>query len=403
MLRRTQVLLVVAALSVLTAAVVGAAPTVGAATAEPPTIALATDGQVTDTAGVLGDRTADVEAALDRLRTEEGVQLFVVFVESFDGTPSQDWADQVARSNGLGLNDALLAVAVGDRQYAWSVDEGFPLTDAQLEAVAGGRIETQLQDGDWGGAAIAAADGYREELAGTGTATGGGGEAGTDAGGRSGLLIALVVAALLGGAALIWFLGRRRRAPAGTGAAADPLDVMPIEELTTRASAQLVELDDALKSSAFDLDVATREFGEAATAPFRDALAAASGQVAAGWGVLQQLNDGTERDEPTRHALLKEIIGRCTSADTTLDGQTERFEELRDRAGRAPELLAALRAEAEQGLGPPPRRGPHLGGAPGDLSRSGAGHRGHQPGPGPRAPGLRGADGGLGPGRGGGR
>ena len=227
MLRRTQVLLVVAALSVLTAAVVGAAPPVGAATAEPPTIALATDGQVTDTAGVLGDRTADVEAALDRLRTEEGVQLFVVFVESFDGTPSQDWADQVARSNGLGLNDALLAVAVGDRQYAWSVDEGFPLTDAQLEAVAGGRIETQLQDGDWGGAAIAAADGYREELAGTGTATGGGGEAGTDAGGRSGLLIALVVAALLGGAALIWFLGTpaagsrrdgRRRGPVGRDA-----------------------------------------------------------------------------------------------------------------------------------------------------------------------------------------
>lgn len=64
------------------------------------------------------------------------MQLFVVFVRSFDGMDAQEWAHETAKINGIGLDDILIAVAVGDRQYAWSVDEDFPLTDDELDRVA---------------------------------------------------------------------------------------------------------------------------------------------------------------------------------------------------------------------------------------------------------------------------
>ena len=63
----------------------------------------------------LGGRATEVRAALDTLRREDNVQLWVVYVDSFEGINAQDWADQTARLSDLGLNDMLLAVAIGDR------------------------------------------------------------------------------------------------------------------------------------------------------------------------------------------------------------------------------------------------------------------------------------------------
>jgi uncharacterized membrane protein YgcG len=42
--------------------------------------------QLTDRAGVLGNGRAEAEVALRELRDDTGLQLFVVFVGSFDGT-----------------------------------------------------------------------------------------------------------------------------------------------------------------------------------------------------------------------------------------------------------------------------------------------------------------------------
>jgi uncharacterized membrane protein YgcG len=115
-------------------------------------------GPITDRAGVLDAAgRADAVAAIGKLKSEDGVDLFVVFVDSFDGIPSQQWTDQTAQRNGLGLNDALLAVAVGDRQYAWSVDESFPLSDDELADINADLVEPRLADEDWSGAAVAEA------------------------------------------------------------------------------------------------------------------------------------------------------------------------------------------------------------------------------------------------------
>ena len=88
--------------------------------------------EVTDKVGAFDGRVGEVQQAIDRLRTDQSAQLFVVFVDSFEGTDPQDWADETAAESDLGRNDLLLAVAVRDRSYAYSVDAGFELDDARL-------------------------------------------------------------------------------------------------------------------------------------------------------------------------------------------------------------------------------------------------------------------------------
>src|SRR5690349_2932047 len=75
--------------------------------------------QVTDRAGALTDRAAEVDQALADLRSDTGIQLFVVVVASFDGADAKQWTDETARLSGLGDRDALLAIATQDRAYAY--------------------------------------------------------------------------------------------------------------------------------------------------------------------------------------------------------------------------------------------------------------------------------------------
>jgi len=78
------------------------------------------DEQVVDEAGVLGDE-GEIEAALDELQAEDGTQLFVVFVDSFDGLTAGQWIQSTGELSGFGGNDALLAVAVEDDNYGFTV------------------------------------------------------------------------------------------------------------------------------------------------------------------------------------------------------------------------------------------------------------------------------------------
>ena len=91
--------------------------------------------EVTDSAGVLGDREPEVRAALDRLADETELQLFVAFVATFDGVQAAEWADDTAITSDLGRDDLLLAVAVEDRSYWLSVDQDVDLTDGELDTV----------------------------------------------------------------------------------------------------------------------------------------------------------------------------------------------------------------------------------------------------------------------------
>lgn len=92
--------------------------------------------QITDQVSALEGQTTGVQGALDDLETTDGIRMWVVFVETFDGTSPQAWTDQTFAATGLGVNDYLLAVATTDRQYGYLVDTGFVLDDAALGRVA---------------------------------------------------------------------------------------------------------------------------------------------------------------------------------------------------------------------------------------------------------------------------
>ncbi|WP_028811850.1 TPM domain-containing protein [Streptomyces flavidovirens] len=342
-------------LSTLLAAWCLALPADRGARADDP-ISLSRDGQITDRVGALGDRTNDVEAALDRLYDTRRVQLFVAYVRDFSGRSAQSWADDTAELSGLGRDDVLLAVATHDRQYAYSADQDSRLSDAELDDVARTAIEPALRQNDWAGAAIGAANGYAAVLAGRsvpvpditpGVADPGGGPD-DGASGAGDLVLPVVVVGAAGALAAYSYTRRRRRSVTrttpGQHARAAQEPQIPLPELDARATRELVEADDAIRTSEEELGFASAEFGEEAARPFGEALAYAKKELAVAFRLRQQLDDAYPEDDATRRRMLDEIIDRCTGAGRRLDAESESFDQLRALEQNAPQALATAEA-----------------------------------------------------------
>ncbi|MFI1222486.1 MULTISPECIES: TPM domain-containing protein [unclassified Streptomyces] len=332
-----------------------------AARADDP-VELSRDGQITDRVGALGDRTDQVENALDQLYEDERIQLFVVYVRDFSGRSGQTWSDETANRNGLGQDDVLLSVATHDRQYAYSVDAGSPLTDAQLRDVAGTAIEPALRENDWAGAAIGAADGYASVLAGRpvtapaitpGPADPGTGDSGST--GARDFILPVAVVGGVGAVAAYAYTRRKRRTttrttPAATGwgqgAGADgaPEPPVPLPELDARAKEVLVDTDDAVRTSEEELGFATAQFGEEAAKPFTEAVARAKDELTQSFRLRQQLDDAFPEDDATRRRMLDEILTRCAAANEGLDTVSEDFDRLRALERTAPQALDTVAA-----------------------------------------------------------
>jgi hypothetical protein len=289
-------------------------------------------GHVLDDVGALSAAETDAaEAELTQLYDSTGSDLYVVFVDEFTNPAnSQQWADSVAESNGLGPSQYLLAVAVDGRQYYLSADSAGPLTDQQLTDIESG-IRPYLSDGDYAGAVTAAAEGMTTALA----------------GGGGGLTWILVIAAVAAGIALIvvLVLRRRKKGVAGGGNAVLPTEQIPLEELERRASSLLVQTDDALKTSAQELGFATAQFGDAVTAEFEAALATAQAGLDEAFTLKQQLDDATPDAPQDTRAWNERIIALCEAANALLDEKSAAFDELRKLEQNAPEALARVQEQ----------------------------------------------------------
>ncbi|MEU5717834.1 TPM domain-containing protein [Streptomyces sp. NPDC020403] len=170
----------------------------------------------------------------------------------------------------------------------------------------------------------------------------------SDAGSAVNLIVpvAVLVAALL--AALYASTRRRRRTtirttPAATGwggiGAAGPQAPLPL--LDARTAADLVDTDDAVRTSEEELGVATAQFGEEAVAPFAVALDQARAELAAAFRLRQRLDDGVPEDEAARRRALEDIVRRCADAHSRLDAVTEDFDRLRGLEHHAARPMAA--------------------------------------------------------------
>ena len=298
-------------------------------------------GQITDLSRdqVLAADRARIEMALAELLQSHNVQLFVLFVESTGGRTVTRFADEVARGNSLGGNDALLVVALSDRTDAlWRGSQSLSrLTDRELEDVLSRRVEPLLARGEYAEAVVACADGIAS-AAGEGSA-----RPGRPAGGGLNLWPLLLVLLLALGGIAIWraISARRRRRQT------DEQHARQTEELAREANALLIRADEALRDAQEEMGFAEAQFSEADVAPYREAMARASEELKTAFTVRQQLDDAVPEDPGTRRRLVEEIVEHARRAQALLDEQAQRLEQLRDLERRAPEVLAALPAQLD--------------------------------------------------------
>lgn len=304
------------------------------ATAQPP-FRLA--DYVTDDAGALtGSGRGGVEAAVNKLYADRHIRLWVVYVDTFSGQGAVSWAQSTRSASDLGDYDALLAVATVDRSYAFLVPSTVKsVTSGTVDDLRRTQIEPALHRGDWSGAAVAAANGLDRPPGSSAWAP---------------LLIALgVVAAAVLLLVVVMRYRRKRRHAAALAAArrADPTDpdalaALPLDVLDDLSRSKVVEVDNAVRTSANELALAIEEFGQERTEPFTRAVNNAKAALTQAFNVRQQLDDAIPETPEQRRQLLTNVIVSAARADRELESQREAFEQLRDLVINAPARLDGL-------------------------------------------------------------
>lgn len=314
------------------------------AVAATPLLAQTLDRRVVDEAGVMSEaQISEAEAAISALEDAENVQLWVLFVNSTDGQPITEFADAVAAENGLGGNDALLAVAVDDRRDSmWVGDLLDEASNDEIDRILADDVEPRLADGDWGAAVTGAADGLAAALGEEPEQEpepGPGGPAsspGSTTDGPNLLVVLLALGAVAVGAWLLW-----NRWQAGRSAEEDDRErERRLRGLAQRSNAILIETDELLRHNAQEFGFVEAEFGAEAAEPFSAALVGARGELQDAFRLRQLLDDGTPEEPAEREGMLTQIVAHCEAAQKLVDEQTARFQELRDLERRAPEVLA---------------------------------------------------------------
>ncbi len=328
---------------VLAATAAQAAPAPGAGTAagpvaRPATAPLNLPEQITDQSGALdsGERS-EVQSKLDQLARDTGISLYVVYVPTFENpVDGVAWAQASGQLSGMGADNIVLAVATQGRAYGVAVGPGFSkLTSSQISNVTESDIVPALRNSDWAGAAVAATDGYRR-------AAGGGGAGWWWAAG--GIVV-------VGGGGYLVYRNRQRKnqtgsadVPAGVGPDGRPVPVEPYQQLSDRSVQALIDTDNAVRASEFELSAAETEFGTAAAADFRRVFEASRESLAGAFALRQKIDDDVPESEEDRRAMMEEILQRCTEASRQLEDESERFSGLRDLRSRLPQVLAELPA-----------------------------------------------------------
>ena len=286
--------------------------------------------------GVVGSRAAELTRSVQDFAEQNGVQLFVVYVDEFD-SPSdpQAWGSETAQKNYLGEDSILLSVAVEDRLYDLNAPEAL-VSDAQYDKISSEFVRPALKASDWSGVVEATLNGIDKTV--LNTSSGAGGAVAAVVGG------VVVVGGVGAGIALARKNKRKRQGDAAQAEQAQP----SLEELEAQASALLVGADDDLRSSQQELGFAEAQFGMTAAEPFAAAIEVAKDQLTAAFKLRQQLDDNVPDTDADRRAWLTEIIERCTNARQSLAQQTEAFSRLREVEQRAPLILEQLRAAHAQ-------------------------------------------------------
>lgn len=328
-----RVMAILAAVAVL----LGALPMSAAHAEQPPTFG---NSNVVDSADVLSEaETQEVQQTLTELAQQHGIHLLVAYVSTFESPSDRTaWTKQTATLNQLGDNDGVLGIAVDQCLYDLNVADDFPVSASDLTKIEQ-QVTSKLAGDDWAGAALALADGVSAaadgQLASDGTRK--------QAASPWPWLIGIGVV-ITGIAAALALAASRRR---GKSRAAAAQAAHELTDLERRAGSALVRLDDAIKTSEQEVGFATAQYGEAAAAPFAQALEQARAQLAQAFAIRQQLDDDVPDTNEQRAAWSTQNLQLVEQATGDLDAQTEAFAKLRDLERQATTLLPQLRQHLE--------------------------------------------------------
>ncbi|MFE9408393.1 TPM domain-containing protein [Streptomyces sp. NPDC006704] len=131
------------------------------------------------------------------------------------------------------------------------------------------------------------------------------------------------------------YLKRKRRThsrttPGGSGAHPEAVPpAAPFDVLDDEARAALVATDEAVRTSAEELDFARAESDAKAVGPFTGALTHARSELATAFRLRQELDEGRPEDESARRGVLAEMTARCDGAGRCLDAEADAFDRLR--------------------------------------------------------------------------
>ncbi|NTY63356.1 TPM domain-containing protein [Mycolicibacterium sphagni] len=328
-------------LSLLAAVMTAATLVAPAAVAEPP---FRLPDYVTDNAGALSDgQLANVQQAVDTLYRDRHVRLWVVFVDSFAPKNATTWTDGTRSLSDLGSQDAILAVATGQRSYYFQVPSAAAsgATSAEVDDIRLNKVEPALHNGDWAGAAIEAANG----LAGLSASH-------SSSGGFSLVPLLIIVAIILVAIAVLLLWSRRRRhkrheAEVAAAKRVNPTDpnalaAVPLDALDELSRSIVVDVDNAVRTSTNELAMAAEEFGQQQADRFNRAVENAKATLQQAFTVRQQLDDAIPETPAQRRDLLTRVVVAAARANRDLDAQTEAFHELRDLVINAPDRLDVL-------------------------------------------------------------
>ena len=313
--------------------------------------------QLDDSAGVLSPaQETTLRDQIQSYDTASGADLRVVFVKTFDNPSDRTgWAAATLEKADVTGGAMVLAIATQARNYGFSANSEFPVSESDVQQAAKADLEPALtaaiDSGDWSGSISPFLDGLADTSAGSGTSDGG--TTTGDGTGSSGgfvtlfLFIALIVVVIV----LVRIFRKRAAAvPAGAGGGAQPVGPPPVDqkELDRQASRALVALDDDLTTSEQELGFAVAEFGDDAAKPFDEALTAAKQHARDAFAIRQQLDDEIPETPEQKREMTERILALCTQATTTLSAQTAAFDELRKLEQQLPTAIPAATVEKDR-------------------------------------------------------